>query len=142
MTCTPLAHLRMKDKLDQYLECMRGDTTLRVAAERCEVSLPTSFSLRHRIIQIIQDDKAELFHGITELDETLFLENHKGQRGLGERARKRGKRKACGKKSKKDPSTQEVKKIPVMVACDRQNHVKDTVLKHIVSSQNSASTKP
>lgn len=135
MTHTPLAHLRVKDKLDQYMECMRGDTSLRAAAERCEVSLPTSFSLRHRIMQIIQDDKAELFHGITELDETLFLENNKGQRGLGERARKRGKRKARGKKSKKDPSAQEVKKIPVMVACDRQNHVTDAVLKHISADE-------
>lgn len=135
MSCTPLAHLRARDKLDQYLECMQGKTTLRVAAEQCDVSLPTSFSLRHRIMRVIQNDKAELFRGITEIDETFFLENHKGQRNLGEQARKRGKRKACGKKGPNNPSAQDVKKVPVMVACDRQNHVTDAVLEHVSSDE-------
>ena len=79
VTCTSLAHLRVKDKLDPYLECMRGDTTLKVAAEQCAISLSTSFMLRHRIMTVIHDDKAELLSGITELDETFFLENNKGQ---------------------------------------------------------------
>ena len=90
MSCTPLAHLRARDKLDQYLECMQGKTTLRVAAEQCNISLPTSFSLRHWIMRVIQNDKVDFFRGITEIDETFFLENYKGQRNLGEQVRKRG----------------------------------------------------
>lgn len=133
LTNTPLAHLRVKDKLDSYLECMRGNTTLRVAAQQCGIALPTAFRLRHILMSIIQSDKPELLSGISELDETFFLENHKGERGL-KLPRKRGKRKARGKNSK---TTQEEQPrlIPVMVACDRQNHVTDAVLEHVSADE-------
>lgn len=133
MTRTPLARLHVRDKLDVYIDCMKGRTTLREAAEQCDLSLPASFRLRHRLMVIIEPDKAELLSGISELDETLFLENHKGQRDQGEAARKRGKRPLRGKKKQlsAEPTGNSVKKIPVMVACDRENHVTDAVLEHI-----------
>ncbi|MFK0569866.1 IS1595 family transposase [Endozoicomonas sp.] len=134
LTTTPLAWLRVKDKLDQYLECMRGDTALRVAARQCGISLPTSFLLRHRLMNVIQADKPELLSGITELDETFFLENHKGNRGL-KVPRKRGKRKARGKKSQSVSVEEQPKLIPVMVACDRQQHVTDAVLEHVSADE-------
>lgn len=43
MSGTPVSRLRVGDKLDQYLECMDGGTTLRSAARQCCVSLDTSF---------------------------------------------------------------------------------------------------
>jgi len=134
LTNTPLAWLRVKDKLDQYLECMRGNSTLRLAAQQCGVSLPTSFLLRHRLMAIIQSDKPELLSGISELDETFFLENHKGERGI-KLPRKRGKRKARGKKTQALPKEDQPKLIPVMVACDRQNHVTDAVLEHVSADE-------
>lgn len=142
MTKTPLAKLYIRDKLDAYIDCMRGHTTLREAAEHCQISLPTSFLLRHRLMDIIQSDKAELLTGISEMDETLFLENHKGERGLEGAARKRGKRPLRGKKKQFSDSDQKpVKKIPVMVACDRQNHVTDAVLKHVSAAELEAELK-
>ncbi|WP_419834130.1 transposase [Endozoicomonas atrinae] len=38
MSGTPLSHLRVREKLDQYVECMNGETTLRPAARQCGVS--------------------------------------------------------------------------------------------------------
>ena len=133
---TSLAHLRVKDKLDQYLECMRGHTTLREAALACDISLPASFALRHRLMEIIQSDKPELLTGISELDETFFLENHKGERNR-ESIRKRGKRKARGKKRNIPSQYDQVlpRKIPVMVACDRENHVIDAVIEHVSAEE-------
>ena len=137
LTNTPLPRLRVKEKLDQYLECMRGDTTLRVAARQCGISLPTSFSLRHRLMKVIQADKPELLSGISELDETFFLENYKGERNV-KAPRKCGRRKIRSKKAKPEPAAtlkNQPKLIPVMVACDRQNHVTDAVLEHISADE-------
>ena len=136
LTKTALVHLRRKDKLDQYLECMRGRTTLREAVQECGISLPVSFALRHRLMEIIQSDKPELLTGITELDETFFLENHKGERDR-EVIRKRGKRRARGKNvsipSQYDQA--QPKQIPVMVACDREKHVTDAVLTQVSADE-------
>lgn len=137
MTNTPLAKLYVRDKLDAYVDCMKGHTNLREAAEQCDISLPASFQLRHRLMDVIHSDKAELLSSSSEMDETLIRENHKGERHLGEAARKRGKRPLRGKKKKQvDKKNQKpVKKIPVMVACDRENHVTDAVLQHISSEE-------
>ena len=63
----------------------------------------------------------------------LFSGNRfKGQRVLDRPARKRGGRKA--RKGKKT-SGNKVKQIPVMVACDRQNHVTDAVLEHVSADE-------
>ena len=79
---------------------------------------------------VIAPDKAELLSGVSELDETFFRESFKGQRYLDRPARKRGDRKAR-RKRKEDP----IRKIPVIVACDRQNHVTDAVLEHISADE-------
>lgn len=135
LTCTSLARLHVPEKLDEYIDCMKGHTTLREAAAQCDVSLPTSFRLRHRLMDVIQSDKAELLTDITEIDETFFLENHKGKRDLGADARKRGKRSLRGKKRQSKAEQKPIKKIPVMVACDRQNHVTDAVLEHVSADE-------
>ena len=132
MTKTPLARLRIKDKMDEYIDCMRGDTTLRTAAKKCGISLSSSFRMRHRLMAVIEPDKADLLVGISEIDETFFRESFKGQRSLERPARKRGGRKHCGHGKKEQEA---VKQIPVMVACDRENHVTDAVLEHISTDE-------
>ena len=84
---------------------------------------------------MIQSDKAGLLTGITEIDETFFLENHKGKQSLGADARKRGKRPLRGKKCQSKPDQKPIKKIPVMVACDRQNHVTEAVMVHVSADE-------
>ena len=137
MSGTPLTHLRIYGKRDAYLPCMDGGATLRMAAVACDVSLSTSFSLCHRLMAIIVEDTAGQLSGIAEMDETFFKESRKGQRGLGKEARhwggqSRQKEKTAETRSYKKKA---VKKIPVMVACDRQQHVTDAVLEHVSNGE-------
>ncbi len=62
----------------------------------------------------------------------FFVSYSKGREiWTGQLARKRG-----GRKPRKNGKTKNViKKIPVMVACDRQNHVTDAVLEHISADE-------
>ena len=134
LTGTPLAHLHVMAVLDTYLECMTTSMTLRPTARACGISLDTSFHLRHRIMELLQGEQAELLQGIVELDETFFRESHKGSRSLPfqRKPRKRGgirkKRLKAGQVRKPE---RPVKKIPVLVACDRQSHMVSDVLDHM-----------
>uniref|UniRef100_UPI00248ED864 IS1595 family transposase n=1 Tax=Parendozoicomonas sp. Alg238-R29 TaxID=2993446 RepID=UPI00248ED864 len=69
--------------------------------------------------------------------ETFFRESRKGQRGLGAEARKRGGRSRRKKKPSENASEKSgtIRKIPVMVACDRQQHVTDAVLEHVSNDE-------
>ncbi|WP_211831196.1 IS1595 family transposase [Kistimonas asteriae] len=136
MTGTPLAHLRVRDKLDAYVECMNGSTTLRPAARKCGVPLNTSFHLRHRLMAVVETDHYGDLTGISEEDETFFRESHKGQRDLPVPARRRGGR-IRRHRSKPDAGLKHdaVKQVPVMVACDREHHVIDAVLSHVSTDE-------
>lgn len=134
MSGTSLSHLRVRDKLDQYVECMDGETTLRPAARRCGISLDTSFHLRHRLMSLVESDLYGQLSGIAEEDETFFRESHKGERKLLA-PRKRGgraQRKSRNGVAKKKTS---VPLIPVMVACDRERHIVDAVLKKVSTEE-------
>jgi hypothetical protein len=135
MSTTPLAHFRIREKLDAYLACMDGGTTLRPAAAECGVSLKTSFYLRHRLMDVIAADTTGQLSGISEMDETFFRESRKGQRGLGDEARKRGGRTRRKKKTAEKTKEKTIRKVPVMVACDRQDHVTDAVLEHVSNDE-------
>jgi len=86
---------------------------------------------------VIEADTTGLLSGISEMDETFFRESRKGPRGLGEEARKRGGR----SRRKKNPEgragekPKTVRKVPVMVACDRQQHITDAVLDHVSNDE-------
>ena len=129
LTKSPFAHLRVVGVIDSYISTMLDSVKLRQAAAHCNISLPTSFRLRHRIMAVIEGDKANLLSGIAEMDETFFRESFKGQRGLSRPARKRGGRKWLRAHKKQHKPT--VKQIPVLVAMDRDNHVIDGVLRHV-----------
>ena len=134
MSGTSLSHLRVRDKLDQYIECMDGETTLRPAARRCGISLDTSFHLRHRLMELVKDDSYGQLSGIAEEDETFFRESHKGDR------KQKTPRKRGGRTQRKSANVLSEKKvriplIPVMVACDRERHVIDAVLKKVSTEE-------
>ena len=106
--------------------------TLGPAARTCDISLDTSFHLRHRIMPLLQSEQAELLQGIVELNETFFRESYKGARNLPFQrlARKRG---VARKKNQSRANfvKRPVKKIPVLVACDRQRNMVSSVLDHM-----------
>ena len=134
MSGTPLSHLRVREKLDQYVECMNGETTLRPAARQCGVSLDTSFHLRHRLMALVENDSYGQLSGIAEEDETFFHESHKGDRKL-QTPRKRGARSQRKSRNTKTEKKASVPLIPVMVACDRNHHVIDAVLKKVSTEE-------
>lgn len=93
--------------------------TLRASASEYSIALETAFRWRHRFLEVINNDQAEELCGITELDETFFRESFKGQRkDLPRPTRKRGN----------DPN--KARKVPVLVARDRNQHTVDGMLEN------------
>ena len=131
LTGTPLANIKATGALDQYLACMTTSMTLRPSAHECGISLDTSFHWRHRFMKIIEGDQAELLTGIVEMDETFFKESRKGERNLPRPARKRGGKKRLHSPKASASRKKPVKKIPVLVACDRQQNIVSGVLEHM-----------
>ncbi|WP_419834106.1 IS1595 family transposase [Endozoicomonas atrinae] len=71
---------------------------------------------------------------IAEEDETFFHESHKGDRKL-QTPRKRGARSQRKSRHAKTEKKASVPLIPVMVACDRNHHVIDAVLKKVSTEE-------
>ena len=83
---------------------------------------------------LVKDDLYGQLSGITEEDETFFRESHKGDRKL-KAPRKRGSRKQCQSEKTRAKNTISIPLIPVMVACDRENHIIDAVLKKVSTKE-------
>ena len=69
---------------------------LRRCAEECEISLPTAFAWRHKILDVLRNMMAKVeLEGIVEADETFFRISYKGNKKfsnshLSRDAKKRG----------------------------------------------------
>ena len=75
LTGTPLARLRHKAKWLDFLQTMQASLTVRQSARDVGVHRNTSFRWRHRFLAWSKNDRPEQLHGITEADETYFLES-------------------------------------------------------------------
>ena len=120
LTGTPLAHLRKKEEWLKMAAALKDGLTVKDTAEKCNSCISTAFRWRHRFLKAMKGDVAERLEGITEADETYFLESHKGSRNIPRKARKRG-----GKAAKRGLSSEQ---IPVLVARDRTGGIVDAVL--------------
>jgi len=120
LTGTPLAHLRKKEEWLKMAIALKEGLTVKQTAAKCNVCISTAFRWRHRFLKAMKGDIAERLEGITEADETYFLESYKGSRELSRPARKRG-----GKATKPGLSKAQ---IPVLVARDRTGGIVDAVL--------------
>ena len=134
LTGTPMARLRKKEKWLEYSEVLKDGISIAKAAERCDVDPTTAFRWRHRFLQSFAKDNASKLSGIAEADETFFLESFKGQKELPRQARKRG-----GKAKKPGLSTEQ---IPVLIACDRNGEIFDSILKGTDAKSLGAVLKP
>ena len=122
LTGTSLARLRMKDKWLDFSETLVQSQTLRKAAASLVVHRNTTLRWRHRFLNSIKADRAPMLQGITEADETYFLESQKGCRQLKRSPRRRG-----GKACKAGISNEQV---CVLVARDRTGQTLDWVTGH------------
>ena len=87
---TPLARLRRRSKWLDYLKTMKQSLPLRQSAVVIGVHRNTAFRWRHRFLSWVKRERPEALQGITEADETYFLESDKGSRQLTRRPHKRG----------------------------------------------------
>ena len=102
---------------------MADSVSVRKAAQRSGVSVPTAFRWRHRFLSLAKDTQAKTVSGIVEADETFFLRSFKGSRPAERAPRKRG-----GKASKPGLSNEQV---PVLVLRDRSGTTTDAVLDNL-----------
>lgn len=110
-TGTWMAGLQRKDKIDEYLELMLQEKSLDKIKETLCINKKTAFDWRHKILSALQDTDKDDFTGITESDETFFLDSRKGQSVTDRTSRKRG-----GKSKSKGISNDQV---AVIVTQDR-----------------------
>lgn len=118
-TGTWMAGIHHKDKIDMYIELMAEEKSLDKIKEELRINKKTAFDWRHKILSSLQEGSAKPFEGITESDETFFLESEKGKKVTHRPARKRG-----GKARKNGISDEQV---AVIVTQDRKSQLDLTV---------------
>ena len=75
-----------------YMKHFIAGESLRVCAKYAEISLPTSFKWRHRILAALESSQNQVvLKGIVESDDMFMTYSQKGQRNLDRAPRKRGK---------------------------------------------------
>ena len=119
LTGTALARLRKKDKWLGFSAALVASQPLRPAAAALQVHRDTALRWRHRFLGSVKADRATSRQGITQADETYFMESRKGRRKLDRPARRRG-----GKAGKPGLSSEQV---CVLVARDRTGQTLDWV---------------
>lgn len=120
LTGTALARLRKKDKWLGFSTALVASQSLRQAASGLGVHRNTTLRWRHRFLGSVKADRATTLQGITEADETYFLDSRKGSRNLDRPARRRG-----GKAAEAGLSSEQV---CVLVARDRTGQTLDWVI--------------
>jgi len=119
-TGTWMAGLRHKDKIDDYLNLMLEEKSLDKIKDALSINKKTAFDWRHKILAALQDtDDDDDFTGITESDETFFLNSEKGRTVTDRPPRKRG-----GKSKSKGITDDQV---AVIVTQDRKSTLDLTV---------------
>ncbi len=118
-TGTWMAGLHKKDKVDAYLTLMLEEKSLDKIKESLKINKKTAFDWRHKILASLTDTDQDDFTGITESDETFFLNSEKGKPPEGRESRKRG-----GASSKRGVNKDHV---AVIVTQDRKSGLDLTV---------------
>ncbi len=126
LTGTPLARLKRKGHWLEYSECLRDSITIRAAAEKCGISVDTSFRWRHRFLTNAKKIKAASLCGVVEANEINFLFSNKGEKGLDRPARKRGN---SGKINKSD------KHVSFLISRDRNKFTFDKIINKISTTE-------
>lgn len=120
LTGTALARLRKKGKWFGFSEALAASRSLRRAAADLQIHRNTALRWRHRFLRGLKAERPATLQGITEADETYFLESRKGCRKLQRPARRRG-----GKAGKAGLSNE---LVCVLVARDRSGQTLDWVM--------------
>jgi transposase-like protein len=110
-TGTFVYRLQKSQLMLEYIRCMVAGKSLRACAREVGISLPTSFTWRHKILAALKNfDKNVNFFGIVEIDELLMDYSEKGRQYSSVKEMKRAMRK-------------KPKKVAVIVATDRSGNI-------------------
>ena len=89
-TGTWMAGLQKKGKIDDYLVLMLQEKSLDKIKQALSINKKTAFDWRHKILASLSEIDKNDFTGITESDETFFLNSEKGRIITNRKPRKRG----------------------------------------------------
>jgi len=90
-TGSPLSGTHYPERWGTYIACMAAGYSLRRTARVLNISLPTAFYWRHKLLAaLIVNARPIMVHGIVELDEVYVLESQKGSRNMRRPPRQRG----------------------------------------------------
>lgn len=99
-----------------YIKMMFDGYTIKQIANELHICIQTSFRWRHKILSVLENKfMNDTLSGVVEVDETLILFSHKGQKIAGVKGRKRG-----GRATKRGQSNQQK---GILVAIDRKKNV-------------------
>ena len=90
LSSTALHYIHNKENFFHAARLMLNGHTLSQTAQRAEVSIPTAFNWRHKILYNMKNLEDCSLSGIVEADDTFFLYSQKGNRNIGRNPRKRG----------------------------------------------------
>jgi transposase-like protein len=122
LTLTPMANSHVKlDEWIKYAKCMVMGFSIRKSARICDVSVKTSFYMRHRLLDAVRNFQGiGKVSGIVEMDETFLPESFKGNHKksgfkMPRKSRKRGKQVKTRGISKEQ--------VCISTAIDRKNNI-------------------
>lgn len=89
-TGTWMAGIHKKELVSDYLKLMEQEKSLDKIKESLGINKKTAFDWRHKILSGLENVDNGNFKGITESDDTFFLQSSKGKKVQGRNPRKRG----------------------------------------------------
>ena len=107
-------NLKKKDKISKYVYCLLSGYSIRKSAKEVGISVPTSFTWRHKFLSSFKMVSPDHFSGIVESDDLFFLHSEKGSKKLSRLPRKRG-----SSAFKRGVSEEQV---AVIASCDRSGN--------------------
>jgi transposase-like protein len=118
-TGTWLAGIHKKELVADYLKLMEQELSLDKIKDSLKINKKTAFDWRHKVLSGLENTDKGNFKGITESDDTFFLQSSKGSKLHNRKPRKRG-----GAANKRGISNEQV---AVIVTADRDTELDLTV---------------
>lgn len=122
-TNSPVSRTKYPELWMKHLQLMVEGATLKRISGELGIHISTAFFWRHKVLNGLKNLPAELLNGVAEVDETYFLESHKGKHKTRISHRKPRKR---GGSSKFRGISRE--QVCVLVARDREKHTRTKVV--------------
>ncbi len=113
---TLLTMTHYPEKWVDFLSCFQKGLSIRKCAELLDISVPTAFNWRHKLLKSISSTEKNKFSGIVEIGELYFPESEKGNKNIATRPSRKHSEYWLNRSSKND-------QIPVIVAKDRFNNI-------------------